>query len=73
MNFYHGISASNGRPYSPPVRLRAIEREHTSNTGKHVIIHQGYCGQCGQWVDLQAKQPLMVPELKVGKTQIVTD
>jgi Domain of unknown function (DUF4451) len=67
MNFYHGISASNGRPYSPPVRLRAIEREHTSNTGKHVIVHQGYCGQCGQWVDLQAKQPLMVPELKVRK------
>ncbi|KAH8548668.1 hypothetical protein BGW37DRAFT_505820 [Umbelopsis sp. PMI_123] len=67
MNFYHGISAANGRPYSPPIMLRAIKRKTASNTVKHVIIHQGYCGQCGQWVDLQGKQPLLVPELKVRK------
>lgn len=65
MNFYHGISSVNGRPYSPPIALRAVEKNITPHKNHLGIVHQGYCGQCGHWVDLQGKQPLLVPELKV--------
>ncbi|KAJ2961328.1 hypothetical protein NQZ79_g3380 [Umbelopsis isabellina] len=66
MNFYHGISAVNGRPYSAPVAIRAVLKSERVHDIKTHSMHQGYCGQCGHWVDLQAKQPLLVPELKVG-------
>jgi hypothetical protein len=69
MNFYHGISAANGRPYSPPVALRAVQKQFTSNSEKQIVLHQGYCGRCGNWVDLEGKQPLLVPELKVSRKQ----
>lgn len=66
MNFYHGISAVNGRPYSAPVAIRAVLKSEGFHDARTHNMHQGYCGQCGYWVDLQAKQPLLVPELKVS-------
>lgn len=53
----------NGRPWAPPTALRMIKVplsskvQSTSNGEKKNInketIHQGYCGKCEKWIDVE--------------------
>ncbi|THH27256.1 hypothetical protein EUX98_g6919, partial [Antrodiella citrinella] len=48
----HGIAPASGRPFSPPVEFRTVERD---NIGKNEKTHlrQGKCHKCKKWVPVE--------------------
>jgi hypothetical protein len=47
--FVIGISASTGRPFSPPIAFRVVPRPNSGKKEKH-SIQQGKCHKCAKWV-----------------------
>ncbi|KAF8808952.1 hypothetical protein BYT27DRAFT_7232550 [Phlegmacium glaucopus] len=52
MQYAHGISASTGRPFSPPTEFCAIPRLNPGKKEKH-LIQQGKCHKCTQWIAIE--------------------
>lgn len=59
MNFYHGISASTGKPYDSPDDWRESSKvapfvySHGSSSSDHYIVEiEGHCKNCQQWIPL---------------------
>lgn len=51
-HFTTGISASTGRPFSPPIAFCVIPRLNPGKTEKH-FIRQGKCHKCSQWIAVE--------------------
>ena len=47
-----GISASTGRPFSPPTAFCVIPRLNPGKTEKR-FIRQGKCHKCSQWIAVE--------------------
>ena len=47
-----GISASTGRPFSPPIAFRIVPRPNPGKKEKH-SIQQGKCHKCAKWVAVE--------------------
>ena len=47
-----GISASTGRPFSPPTAFRTIERTNVGKLEKSELM-QGRCHKCKKWVAVE--------------------
>ncbi len=47
-----GISASTGRPFSPPIAFRVIPRTNPGKKEK-LIIQQGKCHKCQKWIAVE--------------------
>lgn len=47
-----GISASTGRPFSPPIAFRVVARPNPGKKEKH-SIQQGKCHKCAKWVAVE--------------------
>ncbi|KZT67549.1 hypothetical protein DAEQUDRAFT_728984 [Daedalea quercina L-15889] len=64
MQYAHGISALTGRPFSPPVAFRTIQR---TTVGKHekAQMMQGKCHKCKKWVAVEGVKdvPTKVKEI----------
>ncbi|KAM5530441.1 hypothetical protein V8D89_015881 [Ganoderma adspersum] len=52
MQYYHGISAPTGRPFSPPTAFRTIARVNPSKHEKTHIM-EGQCHRCRKWVAIE--------------------
>ena len=52
-----GISASTGRPFSPPTSFRLIERPKPGKNEK-THIQQGKCHKCDKWVAVEGIKDL---------------
>ncbi|KJA22705.1 hypothetical protein HYPSUDRAFT_66920 [Hypholoma sublateritium FD-334 SS-4] len=52
MQYAHGISASTGRPFSPPTAFRIIPRINPGKKEK-LQIQQGKCHKCQKWVAVE--------------------
>ncbi|KIM37444.1 hypothetical protein M413DRAFT_423271 [Hebeloma cylindrosporum] len=52
MQYAHGISASTGRPFSPPTAFRVVPRQNPAKKEKHEI-QQGKCHKCAKWVAVE--------------------
>ena len=50
--FLIGISASTGRPFSPPIAFRVVPRPNPGKKEKH-SIQQGKCHKCIKWVAVE--------------------
>lgn len=48
LNFYHGISATTGKPYNHPISYKF------ANTDSGASRVEGHCGQCLQWIFLSS-------------------
>lgn len=57
MQYAHGISASTGRPFSPPTSFRLIERPKPGKNEKR-HIQQGKCHKCDKWVAVEGVKDL---------------
>ncbi|KAJ7227261.1 hypothetical protein GGX14DRAFT_629086 [Mycena pura] len=66
MQYYHGISASTGRPLSPPIDFRVVARPDPKKI-ERAEVQQGKCHKCLQWVIIQTIKNVevkaRVPEL----------
>ncbi|KAF7329033.1 hypothetical protein MVEN_02533400 [Mycena venus] len=64
MQFHHGISASSGRPLSPPIDFRVVPRS-APKKGERVEVNQGKCRKCLCWVVIETVKDIevKVPEL----------
>ncbi|PPQ70343.1 hypothetical protein CVT24_013004 [Panaeolus cyanescens] len=64
MQYAHGISASTGLPFSPPIAFRIIPRPNATRTEKNKI-QQGKCHKCDKWVAVEGIKDMesKVPEL----------
>ncbi|GBE85746.1 hypothetical protein SCP_0802680 [Sparassis crispa] len=64
MQFNHGISASTGLPFSPPMEFRIVAR---AEVGKHekARMTQGRCHRCKEWVPIEGIKdvPVKVKEI----------
>ncbi|TBU28817.1 hypothetical protein BD311DRAFT_788246 [Dichomitus squalens] len=52
MQYYHGISAPTGRPFSPPTAFRTVSRPNASKHEKTRIM-EGKCHRCTKWVPVE--------------------
>ncbi|KAF8228693.1 hypothetical protein L208DRAFT_1424360 [Tricholoma matsutake] len=52
MQYAHGISASTGRPFSPPTAFRCTKRNKPGKLEKP-IIQEGKCHKCHKWVAVE--------------------
>ncbi|KAG6851978.1 hypothetical protein C0991_004437 [Blastosporella zonata] len=52
LQYYHGISASTGRPFSPPLAFRTTLRP---NAAKHerAAIQEAHCHKCKRWIPVE--------------------
>jgi len=57
-----GISASTGRPFSPPIAFRVVPRPNPGKKEKR-SIQQGKCHKCTKWVVVEGIKDM---ESKVG-------
>jgi len=62
-----GISASTGRPFSPPVAFRVVPRPNPGKKEKH-SIQQGKCHKCAKWVAVEGIKDM---ESKVGDDRLL--
>ncbi|KAJ7074458.1 hypothetical protein C8F01DRAFT_1100554 [Mycena amicta] len=64
MQHYHGISASTGRPLSPPIDFRVVDRAMPKK-GERAQVQEGKCHKCAQWIVIQTIKDVdvKVPEL----------
>jgi len=74
-NEFAGISASTGKPFSPPTAFRIVRRP---NAGKNEKLHiqEGKCHKCSKWVvvegikDMESKVCLSWRLLKKIETKM---
>ncbi|KAJ7471782.1 hypothetical protein FB451DRAFT_307355 [Mycena latifolia] len=52
MQFQHGISASTGRPVSPPIDFRVVARPSPKKT-ERTEVKQGKCHKCRSWIAIE--------------------
>ncbi|TFY73949.1 hypothetical protein EWM64_g10065 [Hericium alpestre] len=52
MQYYHGISAVTGLPYSPPTAFRVVPRPEAGKL-ERTEITQGRCHKCKKWVNVE--------------------
>ncbi|KZS86761.1 hypothetical protein SISNIDRAFT_498719 [Sistotremastrum niveocremeum HHB9708] len=52
MQYYHGISAYNHQPFSPPVAFRDSDRPKAQSHQKQQII-EGQCHKCQEWIAME--------------------
>ncbi|KAK2459855.1 hypothetical protein APHAL10511_008176 [Amanita phalloides] len=52
MQYSHGISASNGVPFAPPVSFRTVKRPNPGKKEK-AAIRQGKCHKCLKWIPIE--------------------
>ncbi|KAF9523008.1 hypothetical protein CPB83DRAFT_776171, partial [Crepidotus variabilis] len=52
MQYAHGISASTGKPFSPPVAFQITSRPNPGKNEKSEI-QQGKCHKCTKWVAIE--------------------
>ncbi|EMD35820.1 hypothetical protein CERSUDRAFT_96045 [Gelatoporia subvermispora B] len=64
MQYAHGISAMTGRPFSPPVAFKTIQRDRVGKHEKTNLL-QGKCHKCAKWVPVEGIKdvPSKVPEI----------
>ncbi|KAJ7034764.1 hypothetical protein C8F04DRAFT_560911 [Mycena alexandri] len=64
MQYYHGISATTGRPLSPPIDFRVVARPAAKRPNR-AEMQQGKCHKCHRWVAIQTAKDVdtKVPEL----------
>ncbi|EPS94279.1 hypothetical protein FOMPIDRAFT_1134647, partial [Fomitopsis schrenkii] len=64
MQYAHGISASTGRPFSPPTAFRTIQRTNVGKLEKSELM-QGRCHKCKKWVAVEGVKdvPTKVKEI----------
>ncbi|MBW0466433.1 hypothetical protein O181_006148 [Austropuccinia psidii MF-1] len=64
LSFFHGINNADGLPFSPPVQIRLIQREHVAANEK-TDLKEGLCHQCENWIPMEGvkMQEVKVPEL----------
>ncbi|ORX90343.1 hypothetical protein K493DRAFT_230829, partial [Basidiobolus meristosporus CBS 931.73] len=74
MNFFHGISSVNGRPFASPVEYRMISDKRGKLRSKNALskldrpsrmVQQGQCHVCEKWIYLESPKDLEVnvPEI----------
>ncbi|KAJ6584290.1 hypothetical protein B0H10DRAFT_1832892 [Mycena sp. CBHHK59/15] len=52
MQYHHGISASTGRPLSPPIDFRVVTRPCPKKT-ERAEVQQGKCHKCLRWIVIE--------------------
>jgi hypothetical protein len=52
MQYFHGISASSGKPFSPPLEFKTLTRNKPGKLEKKVIKH-GKCHKCSKWIAVE--------------------
>lgn len=52
MQYFHGISAASGRPFSPPLSFRVVPRSNPAKLERKEM-RQGKCHKCSKWIDLE--------------------
>ncbi|KAF8621709.1 hypothetical protein AX15_007570 [Amanita polypyramis BW_CC] len=52
MQYSHGISASSGLPFAPPVAFRTVNRPNPGKKEK-AMTRQGKCHRCLKWVPIE--------------------
>ncbi|KAH9917769.1 uncharacterized protein B0H18DRAFT_938232 [Fomitopsis serialis] len=64
MQYAHGISAMTGRPFSPPLAFRTVQRTTVGKLEKTHIM-QGKCHRCKKWVAVEGVKdvPTKVKEI----------
>ncbi|KAG8728714.1 hypothetical protein FRC11_010351, partial [Ceratobasidium sp. 423] len=64
MQYYHGLSAQTGLPFSPPIAFRQKKRQRVE-VSEREVIEEGKCHVCKKWVPIETVKPLkiMVPEI----------
>ncbi|QRW09918.1 hypothetical protein RhiLY_08917 [Ceratobasidium sp. AG-Ba] len=64
MQYYHGICAQTGLPFSPPTAFRLGSRK-AANPQEKTEIEEGKCHSCKKWVPVDSVKHLdaLVPEL----------
>ena len=61
MQYSHGISASTGKPFSPPLSTRIIERPNANVAkGEKVNMMEGKCHRCKNWVKIEGVKNVVV-------------
>ncbi|KAG2127602.1 uncharacterized protein EDB93DRAFT_201986 [Suillus bovinus] len=53
MQFAHGVSATTGRPFSPPLSYRTSSRRNTLKLERSEIL-EGKCHKCKKWVPVES-------------------
>lgn len=53
MQFAHGVSATTGRPFSPPLSYRTSSRRHPLKFERSEIL-EGRCHKCKNWVPVES-------------------
>ncbi|KAJ7475231.1 hypothetical protein B0H11DRAFT_1866128 [Mycena galericulata] len=61
MQYHHGISASTGRPLSPPIDFRVVARPSPKKK-ERAEVQQGKCHKCMRWI---AVETVMDVDVKV--------
>ncbi|KAG1750639.1 uncharacterized protein EDB91DRAFT_1046091 [Suillus paluster] len=51
--FFLGVSATTGRPFSPPLSYRTTTRLHPLKTERSEIL-EGRCHKCKKWVPVES-------------------
>ncbi|THU98531.1 hypothetical protein K435DRAFT_660675 [Dendrothele bispora CBS 962.96] len=59
LQYRHGISASSGQPYLPPIAFRITVRRFPQKTEK-AVIKEGKCHQCKKWVAVEGVKDVEV-------------
>ncbi|QRV95596.1 hypothetical protein RhiJN_23614 [Ceratobasidium sp. AG-Ba] len=64
MQYYHGICAQTGLPFSPPTAFRLGSRK-AANPQEKTEIEEGKCHSCKKWIPVDSVKHLdaLVPEL----------
>ncbi|KAF8645345.1 hypothetical protein AX16_007849 [Volvariella volvacea WC 439] len=57
MQCAHGISASTGQPFSPPVAFRSVKR-HNPGKNERSLLKEGKCHKCSKWVPIEGIKDL---------------
>ncbi|KAI0349829.1 hypothetical protein OH77DRAFT_1490142 [Trametes cingulata] len=52
MQYAHGISPGTGRPFSPPLAFRVVERPNAGKSEKTQLM-EGKCHKCKKWVAVE--------------------
>ncbi|KAJ7618366.1 hypothetical protein B0H17DRAFT_965170 [Mycena rosella] len=59
MQYHHGISASTGRPLSPPIDFRVVTRP-SPRKAERAKVKQGKCHKCRSWIAVETVKDIDV-------------
>ncbi|KAG6850360.1 hypothetical protein H0H93_014314 [Arthromyces matolae] len=62
MQYFHGISASTQRPFSPPIAFRTIPRLNAGKNERKAIC-EAKCHKCSKWVPIEGVKDVQ-PKVK---------